>query len=90
MANFTPGPWREEMGDIFADVDGSEYLVAEVDVDCDLREDEIEANCNLIAAAPEMYAALKAIEINHIALGALPIETIALAAAALKKADGTL
>lgn len=57
---FTPGPWSVDSGDPFlvtSDADGLFVAVTETD---DRNDDECEANTHLIAAAPEMYEALRA------------------------------
>jgi hypothetical protein len=57
---FTPGPWRIDGDDIRAD---DKTLVCE----CGLRrslesaKNDVDANIALIAAAPELYAALRAL-----------------------------
>lgn len=58
----TPGPWeyRDDQGQIF----GPTFLVAEL-VAADTRE-QSSANGRLIAAAPDLLAALKALEIQAI------------------------
>lgn len=55
----TPGPWRVEPEGIFAEIEGSEYVVAVWDEDDGLSMEEMEANANLIAAAPDLLAAAK-------------------------------
>jgi hypothetical protein len=60
-ARHTPGPWRREMEEIYATIDYNDYLIADATGDTDLEIEEAEANANLIAAAPELLAALKAL-----------------------------
>jgi hypothetical protein len=55
----TPGPWRNEMGEINATIDESDYLIADATGDSDLSFDEAEANAELIAAAPELLRLLQ-------------------------------
>lgn len=54
MSQHTPGPWT---------FDDDYYVVAgeENDIICELWSQDKDANARLIAAAPEMYEALKAI-----------------------------
>lgn len=58
---FTPGPWRIDGPDCFGDFnilhDGDSLAVAAV-VSNMRYADEIAGNAHLIAAAPELYAAL--------------------------------
>jgi hypothetical protein len=63
----TPGPWRAEVPpfEIYAAVDGLEFLIAEANGGRLLSFDEAEANAELIAAAPELLRLL------HAAYGAL-------------------
>jgi hypothetical protein len=58
--NFTPGPWRNEMGDIYATIEECDYLIADASGDNDLGIEEAEANAELIAAAPEFLVLLQA------------------------------
>jgi hypothetical protein len=66
-ADFTPGPWtleeREGCGGYrLEDLDGCHIAYLEATQFVDEREDpEQEANCRLIAAAPDLYAALERI-----------------------------
>lgn len=84
-AKHTPGPWHRNIkpakkyGVIFA---GSNTHVAVLRTD-GLTDNEIEGNCNLIAAAPELLAALKDIVDNGIGTKAK-----AIAVAAIDKAEG--
>ena len=57
MAEPTPGPWRSESPYVSAPSGEHRKIVA----DCDQHssDDECEANTRLIAAAPELLAALK-------------------------------
>jgi hypothetical protein len=72
-SKFTPGPWRLETGqtkigdtedyDEWAEVSAyhpsGDIRICNVDMDLTDEFQESEANARLIAAAPEMYAALK-------------------------------
>ena len=66
MSEFTKGPWRIDQGAIFGD-DGVDYdrMVASLtgytrNFEADLVATQNKANAHLIAAAPDMYEALKA------------------------------
>ena len=64
MSGHTPGPWRARGAVVFGpDIDGDPYLVAGSNAFAGAhyspKRDEAEANARLIAAAPEMYEALK-------------------------------
>jgi hypothetical protein len=101
MANFTPGPWRVCSKDGIVGVDvrsQSGRRVAATYGICnqartskarEARDKQDRANAHLIAAAPEMYEALKAIEAEHIAFGSLTPDAIRRAAAAIAKAEGS-
>ena len=55
----TPGPWKAITGGADAKVvcpDGRSFLIGDI-----IYHDENKANANLIAAAPELLAALKAL-----------------------------
>lgn len=56
---FTPGPWNAEDGEalVFA-ANGLRVADAHCDDQPDMSEDQEDANARLIAAAPELYAAL--------------------------------
>lgn len=55
LPNFTPGPWRVERGDVF----GQQWQIVEnVQEIRDSGTDTRGANARLIAAAPDLYAAL--------------------------------
>ena len=81
----TPGPWHRNIkpasryNTVFA---GRNTHVARLVVDS-LPAEEIEANCNLIAAAPELLEALKDIVEHSHDLGAVEC-----AQAAIAKATG--
>lgn len=102
---FTPGPWtamrninpeagEEWVRDICADdgdalpsiIEGA-YFVCSTD-------EENEANARLIAAAPEMYEALRRLEkfttefLEEVPVGTNNIDALRLARAALAKAEG--
>jgi hypothetical protein len=55
----TPGPWRNEMGEIYATIDELEVLIADASGDSDLSFDEAEANAELIADATELLRLLQ-------------------------------
>lgn len=87
MASHTPGPWNsDDWGKISAD-DGRAVAFAagaRVDVaDVESRNGEASANARLIAAAPDMYRALRVMARHH---SASP--HIGLARAAIAKAEG--
>lgn len=74
----TPAPWRRFDSRVRAVADGADFLIASVS-----RHDEAcEANARLIAAAPEMLEALKAL------LPFLAGERLRVASAAIAKAEG--
>jgi len=97
--SFTPGPWA--VNPVNAQVDtfagGAPLAVCKLLWPTDLRsEEETEANARLIAAAPDLYAALNLlhdeiadyIAINN--LGALNNSSLRMARAALSRARGDL
>jgi hypothetical protein len=65
MSKHTPGPWHVDAGDykyhIYYSREQSDHYFVEVDGDDD---DEAKANARLIAAAPDLLAALKALLFN--------------------------
>jgi len=67
MANPTPGPWRAEPADMFGDhnivlAKGDDDSRAIAAVVSNMRDpQEVAANARLIAAAPDMLAALEAL-----------------------------
>jgi hypothetical protein len=72
----TPPPWRNEMGEINATIDESDYLIADASGDNDLSFDEAQANAELIADAPELlrllqvaYRALRSYQNGHLSTG---------------------
>jgi hypothetical protein len=97
---FTPGPWHiVTMNDTHfaaADIAGSRWFVAEAILHCDANknsdaEAETLANLSLVAAAPEMYAALECFVDNWCAEDGASYphyEDVAKAIEALKKARG--
>ena len=98
---FTPGPWRaslDDFGDYAIQPAGQELAVAAV-VNGDARgllgeASEHAANAHLIAAAPEMYEALQAIDWSAVLLWrdrgdeVVSEEAIKAVRAALAKAEG--
>lgn len=60
-AAHTPGPWYATGGNVLRDVRGRAMTVAECHVERDdkNRMEELAANANLIAAAPELLDALR-------------------------------
>ena len=93
MAEHTPGPWSYDRRNIYA----SDYRLAEVHMGAgiDLATDSqiLEANRALIAAAPELLAALKSL-LHDIVQGADPMsyehgrENVKMAQLAVAKARG--
>jgi len=65
MSKHTPGPWHVDAGDykyhIYYSREQSDHYFVDVDGNDD---DEAKANARLIAAAPELLAALKALLFN--------------------------
>jgi hypothetical protein len=76
---FTPGPWMFE-GDEVTATDG-DVLVADLSLFSSVAADEWQANGRLIAAAPDLYAALK-LYVDHYG------DPLKVARAALDKAEG--
>ena len=56
MAEHTPGPWRSDSP--YVSVAAGEHRKIVADCDQSFSDDECEANTRLIAAAPELLAAL--------------------------------
>jgi hypothetical protein len=94
---FTPGPWFSDCTDeVLATLDGGAVVViAVINPLAELNGAATEANARLIAAAPDLYAVLRAMFVEgpvHVALAGNPIACDALerrARAALVKADGS-
>jgi hypothetical protein len=82
MSKHTPGPWGDVHGIIQAT---NNYIIARIDAPVHLHNEITEANARLIAAAPDMLAALKEIIVG--AKRGFPGCTAALEAIA--KAEGT-
>ena len=57
MAEHTPGPWRSDSP--YVSVAAGEHRKIVADCDQSFSDDECEANTRLIAAAPELLAALE-------------------------------
>ena len=85
MAEHTPGPWRSDSPYVSAPSGEHRKIVA----DCDqhFSDDECEANTRLIAAAPDLLAALEGLMHPH---GGVigTTKVIATAKAAIVKARG--
>ncbi|HLE57237.1 MAG TPA: hypothetical protein VJB15_09150 [Rhodothermia bacterium] len=97
MAKHTPGPWNERgygLDHGVKDKDGR--IVAHVVRSAKhggITHDERDANASLIAAAPELLEALKAIVDGHKTIGhgerfSAPYELLEKASAAIDKAEG--
>ena len=56
---FTPGPWKMERNKIWKYNDGSTAFILAECGNGYTKYNTVEANANLIAAAPDMYEALK-------------------------------
>ena len=67
---FTPGPWRYEYEDGYC----GELIGANGGMICTFTDEPNEANANLIAAAPDLYEALKEVLLAE-RLGTRPPET---------------
>ena len=80
MSKFTPGPWRKNGGMIYAEVNRKTIAVAEVFDGAD--------DCDLVAAAPDMYEALKGLLAKVECGTALECDLCDAARNALKKAEG--
>lgn len=81
MSDHTPGPWRVEQessndgeAEVIAAADRTICWTADtwVDDDCGVITDEDRANARLIAAAPELLAALKEMVMLRCLGGATP------------------
>ena len=104
MAKFTPGPWVIKHPDyspweVIANVDGPDDGIFHYDSICDCDQDsksrldseETKANARLIAAAPEMYEALKACQLQLLQQNnrhEYVEDALNLACSALVKAEG--
>lgn len=88
-ASYTPGPWHEHS---HRQIGPDEGIVAEVWSAIgwgDAAIQQADANVRLIAAAPELHQALKAIIAdNRLGLGLVRPRTMKLIRAALTKAEG--
>lgn len=60
-ARFTPGPWKFDGGTVYVDRGIQPHIAYLRDGKSYLLTDQAEENGNLIAAAPAMYEALKAV-----------------------------
>ena len=91
----TPGPWHTEFGWVFADpkygVGGEGCTIAQLHGGADSApHEDVEANTNLIAAAPDLLAACKALS-AYAAQNDMPeaLREIAMTAlSAINKAEG--
>jgi hypothetical protein len=64
MSEHTPGPWRASMGDLLRVMHGSDCICGVHRIGSRAggrRSEESEANARLIAAAPDLLAALQAV-----------------------------
>lgn len=60
MGEHTPGPWVAEGTEVYAGADCEFHAVADCSCNHTCRHaDETRANARLIAAAPDLYAAIK-------------------------------
>jgi len=66
MVGHTPGPWGDVHGIIQAT---NKYIIARIDAPIHLHNETTEANARLIAAAPDLLAALRAVIPALIILG---------------------
>jgi prepilin-type processing-associated H-X9-DG protein len=93
-AQHTPGPWTVDKMpacDVpFRDVNilRADGHAAAVAIDADINEDELVANARLIAAAPDMLAALEALFVATGGLAGPAANAARLAGAAIAKARG--
>jgi len=101
---FTPGPWHPKAAKhstdgeidwgVGADIDGQRYCIAEAfGRVAYTTKTPAEANARLIAAAPDLYEALRAVlDLDNrqttSLLTSLPLEMISRIRAALAKAEG--
>lgn len=67
MAEFTKGKWARDNARKYYNADVirmNGIVIAEVNHDMTLKDDEVNANANLLAAAPDMYEALKDLQMQ--------------------------
>lgn len=88
-AQHTPGPWGFDptVGSIYHDDGDVRPLVASVMTDC-VSDEQAEADCRLIAAAPDMLAALKAMQADETIRAVCKSPLWATMANAIEKAEG--
>ena len=89
MAKFTKGPWKarhDGRDGMVVCPDGRSFLVGDI-----IYHEENIANAHLIAAAPDMYEALKdLLNYDYEDAGLVPHSIIGPATDALAKADGEI
>lgn len=88
MSKHTPGPWHYDEGDGWVVSDYPRHIICNpLDRSTNIGHEECDANAQLIAAAPDLLAALRAfVEFNDEPMGGPPSLWQA-ARAALAKAE---
>lgn len=95
--NYTKGEWKSEFNGHTADMSCAKYsVVTDRELICDLNRisdnKKTEANAHLIAAAPDMYEALKIFASQEYLIGTgtwqLPYDKILQIQQAIEKAEG--
>ena len=84
MTQHTPGPWYFHDEGLYLHKEGREYTYRFLDLGRHCNKREWKANARLIAAAPDMLAALQLIPIYG-----LPVATLDAIRDAITKATGT-
>lgn len=88
--------WKEGQTEIFREWNGRKWVIASVNTDLGWHEDaqcasrETASNARLIAAAPELLEALKAIAVANLGIAVTPTLESRAQNAALKKAHAAI
>lgn len=89
LSAFTPGPWRASFGDLTRVFPvGSQFPICGVHRIQKFGPAQVKANAHIIAAAPEMYEALKNLIVDYEPKEGSDARALAAAHAAIARAEG--